>query len=138
MGLWAAYMALCELPSDATGVLYIENKYVLDGLTRLRKGWARRRWRKPTGQPILNGAMWRILSAAADARPGIRMAKAEAEGGDACVTLAYRRARTEAGKVRAGSKPVGGSGTILDDCAEEDAAENLAWMCEGEAEGEAA
>ncbi|WP_238180427.1 hypothetical protein, partial [Methylobacterium haplocladii] len=95
-------------------------------------------WRKPTGQPIANGAFWRILSATANARPGVRVVWVKVQDGDACGVLGYRLARAEAEKVRAGSEPVGGSGLILEDCADEDAAANLAWMREGEIQGDAA
>lgn len=138
MGMWATFMALGEIPADALGVIYLDNTYVLDGLTTWRKGWARRRWRKRTGQPILNGAFWRILSASADAHPGVRFVRVKSENAGSSGLLAYRSAQAEAEKMRAGSEPVGGCGVILEDCAEEDAEANLAWLREGEIQEDAA
>lgn len=138
MELWAAYTALYEVPAGAEGVVYTDSSYVVDGITKWRKGWARRGWRKADGHPVANGTFWQILSDAADQRPHVRFVWVKGHNGNTGNELADRLARTEAEKVRSGLDPVGGCGVILEDCAEEDAERNLRWMNAREIRVEAA
>ncbi|KAB1069932.1 ribonuclease H family protein [Methylobacterium planeticum] len=121
MELWAAFEAFSALPLDATGVLYADSRYVVDGLTMLREDWARRGWRKSNGQRVVNTTLWKLLGKAADARPGIRVEWLRGHNGNAGNDPADRLARTEAEKVQAGCDPVGACGLFLEECALEDA-----------------
>ncbi len=66
MELMAAIQALEALSRPATVQLYIDSKYVLDGITKWIKGWQRNGWRTASKQPVKNEDLWRRLVEAID------------------------------------------------------------------------
>ena len=66
MELMAAIQALEALSRPATILLYIDSRYVLDGITKWVKGWQRNGWRTASKQPVKNEDLWRRLVEAID------------------------------------------------------------------------
>src|SRR6201986_5000110 len=66
MELMAAIQALEALSRPSTVQLYIDSKYVLDGITKWIKGWQRNGWRTASKQPVKNEDLWRRLVEAMD------------------------------------------------------------------------
>ena len=66
MELMAAIQALEALSRPSTVQLYIDSKYVLDGITKWIKGWQRNGWRTANRQPVKNDDLWRRLVEAID------------------------------------------------------------------------
>ena len=64
MELMAAIQALEALSRPTTVQLFIDSKYVLDGITKWIKGWQRNGWRTANRQPVKNDDLWRRLTAA--------------------------------------------------------------------------
>jgi len=106
MELRAAIEALYALPRNASGVLYCDSEYVVNGVTVWRKGWEMRGWRNSKGQPVANAVIWRTLHALCDELPGIRFQWVRGHAGNDGNELVDTLARAEAEKVRAGLPPV--------------------------------
>jgi ribonuclease HI len=66
MELMAAIQALEALSRPTTVQLFIDSKYVLDGITKWIKGWQRNGWRTASKQPVKNEDLWRRLVEAMD------------------------------------------------------------------------
>ena len=66
MELMAAIQALEALSRPTTVQLFIDSKYVLDGITKWIKGWQRNGWRTANRQPVKNDDLWRRLVEAID------------------------------------------------------------------------
>lgn len=66
MELKAALSGLTKLRKheEALIILRSDSRYLIDGMTKWRKGWEKRCWRKSDGTAVANEDLWRRLSAA--------------------------------------------------------------------------
>jgi ribonuclease HI len=117
MELRAAIEALQALPRDASGVLYCDSEYVVNGVTVWRRGWETRGWRNSKGQPVANAEIWRALHALSDERPGLRFQWVRGHAGNSGNELVDTLARAEAEKVRAGLPPTSQVPIAVSKCA---------------------
>ncbi|MGK7891557.1 MAG: ribonuclease HI [Leptolyngbyaceae cyanobacterium] len=51
-------------PQKTPPTLYIDSKYVQDGITKWIKGWKKKQWKTSAGKPVLNQDLWKQLDQA--------------------------------------------------------------------------
>jgi ribonuclease HI len=98
--LTAALQALLELPRGATGTIWMDSRYVVDGVNLHRPEWERRGFKNAKGQGVANPDLWGALFPLTDARPNMRFRWTEAHAGVPGNELADTLARTEALKAK--------------------------------------
>ncbi|MGB4497599.1 MAG: ribonuclease HI [Methylococcaceae bacterium] len=64
MELMAAISALEALKKPCTVHLYIDSKYVLDGITKWLPNWKKANWKTAAKKPVKNEDLWRRLDLA--------------------------------------------------------------------------
>ncbi|WP_439562820.1 ribonuclease H family protein, partial [Roseinatronobacter sp.] len=57
---------LTKLRKDEGALIIVrsDSRYLIDGMTKWRKGWEKRGWRKSDGKPVENQDLWERLYAA--------------------------------------------------------------------------
>lgn len=61
MEMTAAARAIAATPPGARIVVHTDSKYVVDGMTKWTRGWARSGWKKQDGAPVANLDLWQEL-----------------------------------------------------------------------------
>ncbi len=98
--LMAALQALLGLPRGARGTIYMDSRYVVDGINLYRRDWERRGFKTSKGQGVANPDLWKGLFPLVDAQPGVSFRWTEGHAGDRGNELADTLARTEAMKAK--------------------------------------
>jgi ribonuclease HI len=68
MEMTAAARAIAATPLGARVVVHTDSKYVVDGMTKWTRGWARSGWKKQDGAPVANVELWQELVSACSIR----------------------------------------------------------------------
>lgn len=92
MELLAVVNALGEYPNEKM-TIYTDSAYVLNGIKKWRKKWAKNGWRSARGETIAHKYLWQKADRLIKARPKTQVVKVKAHSGNPWNNLADRLAK---------------------------------------------